>query len=45
MRARVNPAMHPRYFSPDVLPATTLPISRLRDLLRISWLAYPEAML
>jgi len=35
--------LNPRYFTPDALPVTTLPISRLGDRLRICWLAYPEA--
>jgi len=30
---------------PDALSATTLPISRLRDQLRIRWLTHPEARL
>jgi len=30
---------------PDALPAATLPISGLREWLRICWLAYREARL
>jgi len=34
--ARVSPAMHPKiFFTPDALPATTIPIFRLGDWLRI----------
>jgi len=28
---------------PDALAATTVPISGLRDQLRVGWLVYPEA--
>jgi len=47
MAARVSPAMHASnvFFTPDALPAATLPIFELRDRLRICWLAYTAARL
>jgi len=40
VRARVNPAMHPKVFFAGCATCHNLPISRLGDRLRICWLAY-----
>ena len=38
-KVRVSPAMHPRYFTSNVIPSATFPISGLGNRLRC-WLAY-----